>query len=198
MLILEEDHPFALAYKLVEEGKLDPWNVDIVELANAYLEEIKKAELLDLRVPARALMAASFLLKKKLQVLFPEPKRKVERRRYTLEEIVELFEQENPTENLSEWSPPPEERQAKRTPRTRRNTTERKPQRPFPVHISKFEDALEEILHMIQKGVKSFTLREVAKQRSVVPYLMAVMALLYDGKVDVYQRDRTDLEVFVP
>jgi len=60
----EEEHPFALAYRLVEEGKLDPWDVDICALAKAYMEEIKRHELLDLRVPARALLTASFLLKK--------------------------------------------------------------------------------------------------------------------------------------
>ena len=36
----EEEHPFALAYRLVEEGKLDPWDVDICARAMAYMEEI--------------------------------------------------------------------------------------------------------------------------------------------------------------
>lgn len=62
-MIYEEEHPFAIAYRLVEEGKLDPWNVDIAQLANLYIQEIRKMELLDLRVPARALSAAVFLLK---------------------------------------------------------------------------------------------------------------------------------------
>ena len=33
-MLYEEEHPFAIAYRLVEEGKLDPWNVDIAQLAN--------------------------------------------------------------------------------------------------------------------------------------------------------------------
>ncbi|MCS7278104.1 MAG: segregation/condensation protein A, partial [Aquificaceae bacterium] len=67
----EEEHPFALAHRLVEEGKLDPWDVDISALVRAYMEEISRLELLDLRVPARAVLAASFLLKKQAEVLFP-------------------------------------------------------------------------------------------------------------------------------
>lgn len=69
-----QDHPFALAYRMVEEGKLDPWNVDIVELANVYLEEIKKMEVLDMRIPARAVLAAAFLLKKKSRSTFSRDK----------------------------------------------------------------------------------------------------------------------------
>ncbi len=88
----EEEHPFALAYRLVEEGKLDPWDVDIAFLARAYAEEIRKYELLDLRVPARALLAASFLLKKQVEILFPQPKAKRERKKISLQEIVEQFE----------------------------------------------------------------------------------------------------------
>ncbi|MFN3263779.1 MAG: segregation/condensation protein A, partial [Aquificaceae bacterium] len=100
----EEDHPFALAYRLVEEGRLDPWDVDISALARAYMEEIRRHELLDLRVPARAVLAASFLLKKQTEVLFPEPKQKRERKKLTLQEIVEQFEsqQEEVAEELSQ------------------------------------------------------------------------------------------------
>jgi len=91
-----EDHPFALVVPLIEEGKLDPWKVDIVELANLYIEELRRRETLDLRVPARAVVAASFLLRKKVEVLFPKPERKARRRKdYTLEEIVEMFEEES-------------------------------------------------------------------------------------------------------
>jgi condensin subunit ScpA len=41
-MLYEEEHPFAIAYRLVEEGKLDPWNVDIAQLANLYIQEIRK------------------------------------------------------------------------------------------------------------------------------------------------------------
>ena len=196
MLIIEEDHPFALAYRLVEEGKIDPWNVDIVELANIYLQEIKKAELLDIRIPARAVLAASFLLKKKMEILFPQPKKKIERKRLTLEEIVELFEEENPKEET--FIPPTQEKDLKQRPSIRKRVTKRSSRRTFPIHTSKFEDALEEIMELIGKGVGLFRLSSLVNGKSVVPYLMALMVLYYEGKVDVYQDGvGLDLEVRV-
>jgi segregation and condensation protein A len=77
-MLYEEEHPFAIAYRLVEEGKLDPWNVDIAQLANLYIQEIRKMELLDLRVPARALSVAVFLLKKQVEEQIKTIKRKLQ------------------------------------------------------------------------------------------------------------------------
>ncbi len=196
MLISDHEHPFALAYKLVEEGKLNPWDVDIVMLANAYIEEIKKAELLDLRIPAKAILAASFLLKKKIQVIFPEPKRKIERKKYTLEEIIQLFEQEHSYDENLDSLKPLKEKEAKPRKLTKNQTSNKKPRRLIPVHISKFEDAMEEIMQLIQRGVVKFTLKEVANKGSIVPYLMALMVLYYDGKISLYSKDN-DLEVSI-
>lgn len=194
MIISDYEHPFALAYKLVEEGKLNPWDVDIVTLANAYLEEINKAELLDLRVPAKAILAASFLLKKKVQVMFPQPQRKVERKSYTLEEIVQLFEQEHSHEEELDNLKPLPEKHAKRRKLPKNESARRTPRRVIPVHVSRFEDAMVEVLQLLQRGMARFTLREIASKGSVVPYLMALMVLYYDGKISLNSKD-DDLEV---
>ncbi len=196
MLISDYEHPFALAYKLVEEGKLNPWDVDIVMLANAYIEELKKAELLDLRIPAKAILAASFLLKKKIQVILPEPKRKIERKKYTLEEIIQLFEQEHSHSDNSDSIKPSKEKKAKPSKLTKNQTPRKKTTRLIPIHVSRFEDAIEEIMQLIQRGIRRFTLKEVANKSSVVPYLMALMVLYYDGKISIHLKDN-DLEVFV-
>jgi len=194
--VLDQEHPFALAYKLVEEGKLDPWDVDIVMLANAYLEEINKAKLLDLRVPAKAVLAASFLLKKKIEVIFPEPKKKVERKKYTLEEIIQLFEEEHSYEDNLDNLVPLKEKYEKSKKSVRNQSSHKKPKRVIPVHVSRFEDAMKELSEFIQQGVKSFTLREIANKGSLVPYLIAIMVLYYDNKINVYTKE-DDLEVVV-
>lgn len=184
----EEDHPFALAYRLVEEGKLDPWDVDISALAKAYIEEIKRLELLDLRVPARALLAASFLLKKQAQVLFPEPKQKRERKKITLEEIIEQFEsqEENLVEELTERLEKVKKVIKKSTPNTPRKRT--KKDRKFPIHISKFEDALEELKEIFKNSEeRMFFLYELIAGKNLVPYLMALMVLYQDDLVDLEQ-----------
>jgi len=182
----EEEHPFALAYRLVEEGKLDPWDVDISVLARAYMEEIRRHELLDLRVPARAVLAASFLLKKQAEVLFPEPKQKKERKKLTLKEIVEQFEsqEEEVQEELLQRI-----EKVKRVIRVSKTRSERKRKRErrFPIHISKFEDALQELREMVREMGVINSFYELLLGKNIVPYLMALMVLYQEGVVDIEQ-----------
>ncbi len=185
----EEDHPFALVVPMIEEGKLDPWKVDIVELANMYIEELRKRELLDLRVPARAVVAASFLLRKKVEVLFPKPERKPRQRKdYTLEEIVDMFEEENEEvqqnleDNLEKARRMMRKKSSKGTRRRRRGKI-------IPLHISKFEDVLEEMKRLfggmdIGQRIAFLTFLD---RINFVPQFMALMYLYYDGKIDLYQ-----------
>lgn len=182
----EEEHPFALAYRLVEEGKLDPWDVDISVLARAYMEEIRRHELLDLRVPARAVLAASFLLKKQAEVLFPEPKQKKERRKLTLKEIVEQFEsqEEEVQEELLQRI-----EKVKRVIRASKTRSERKRKRErrFPIHISKFEDALQELREIVREMGVINSFYGLLLGKNIVPYLMALMVLYQEGVVDIEQ-----------
>ena len=72
---------------LVATKKLDPWNIDIVEIATGYLEKIKKMEMLDLRVPANLILAAAILLRFKSQALrFEEEVQVVEEQTYVEED----------------------------------------------------------------------------------------------------------------
>ncbi|MGC8852758.1 MAG: segregation/condensation protein A [Hydrogenobacter sp.] len=187
MLAFEEDHPFALAYRLVEEGKIDPWNVDIVELANAYLEEIRKIQVLDMRIPAKVIMAASFLLKKKIEVLFPEPKKTREKKRnYTLDEIVQEFEEEK--ESFLQLPQRVEKEEInERKPVKRQAKSRRKKASVIPIHVSKFEEVLEDIHRLISQGVKRFSLFELFLGKNLAPYIMALMTLYNDEKIELYQ-----------
>ncbi len=187
--VFEEDHPFALVVPLIEEGKLDPWKVDIVELANLYIEELRRRETLDLRVPARAVVAASFLLRKKVEVIFPKPERKPrERRNYTLDEIVEMFEEESGQveENLMDNL-----EKARRLFRKSSSGKGRKRRRGrvIPLHISRFEDVLKEVWEFL-KGVdvgKRIELATFLDRVNFVPQFMALLHLYYDGKIELYQ-----------
>jgi len=72
---------------LVASKKLDPWNIDIVEIATGYLEKIKKMEMLDLRVPANLILAAAILLRFKSSALrFEEQTQVVEEQTYVEED----------------------------------------------------------------------------------------------------------------
>ncbi len=182
----EEEHPFALAYRLVEEGKLDPWDVDISVLARAYMEEIRRHELLDLRVPARAVLAASFLLKKQAEVLFPEPKQKRERKRLTLKEIVEQFESQEEEVQEELLQRIEKVKRVIRVSKTR-SESQRKRERRFPIHISKFEDALQELREMVREMGVINSFYGLLLGKNIVPYLMALMVLYQEGVVDIEQ-----------
>ncbi|MBN1160218.1 MAG: hypothetical protein JXA43_03235 [Candidatus Diapherotrites archaeon] len=47
---------------LVKKEKMDPWNLDITKLANAYLELVYEMKSFNFRLPANAILAASILL----------------------------------------------------------------------------------------------------------------------------------------
>ena len=50
---------------LVATNKLDPWDIDIVKVVDGYLAAIKRMKVLELRIPANIILAASILLRMK-------------------------------------------------------------------------------------------------------------------------------------
>lgn len=59
------NQPFQILLGLVQEHKLDPWDVDIEKLAGVYLHRVRKMQEFDLRVSGRTLLSASVLLRMK-------------------------------------------------------------------------------------------------------------------------------------
>ncbi|ELY51111.1 segregation and condensation protein A [Natronococcus jeotgali] len=62
-----EVEPVELLVQLAEDGKIDPWDIDIVEVTDRFLEALDDA---DLRTSGRALFYASVLLRMKSDELF--------------------------------------------------------------------------------------------------------------------------------
>jgi segregation and condensation protein A len=68
----------------------------------------------------------------------------------------------------------------------------------IPIHVSKFENALREIEELITKGIRRFSFLGFVANRNPVPYLMGLMVLYQEGRVDAYQREPySDIEVEV-
>ena len=65
----EEITPVDILLQLVTMGKVDPWNIDIVDLTEKYIERLREMKELDLRLSARAILAASILLRMKTEAL---------------------------------------------------------------------------------------------------------------------------------
>jgi len=59
------DQPFQILLVLVQEHKLDPWDVDIEKLAGLFMQRMGEMRELDLRVSGRTLLSASVLLRMK-------------------------------------------------------------------------------------------------------------------------------------
>ncbi len=58
-----------LIIELVDKNKLDPWNIDIIEIVDKYVDTVKKLRVLDFRVPANIILAAAVLLRLKSNYL---------------------------------------------------------------------------------------------------------------------------------
>jgi len=84
--------PYNLVLKEVEEGKLNPFDVDVEYLIELFEEKAKELEDREFFIEAGMfLMVATRLLKLKLKTIFPEPKR--ERRKITVEEVKEVIKE---------------------------------------------------------------------------------------------------------
>ncbi|RUM31322.1 MAG: segregation/condensation protein A [Aquifex sp.] len=84
--------PYELVLKEVEEGKLNPFDVDLEYLIGLFEEKAKELEDREFFIEAGVfLMVATRLLKLKLKTIFPEPKR--EKRKITVEEVKEVIEE---------------------------------------------------------------------------------------------------------
>ncbi len=54
-----------LLLELVESKRIDPWDIDIALMATEYVNAVRQMQLVDLRVPANIILAASILLRLK-------------------------------------------------------------------------------------------------------------------------------------
>lgn len=60
-------------FKLIDDGEIDPWDLDLVKLCNCYVEEIRTRE--DLRISGNALLTAAVLLRLKSKVFDEVPRK---------------------------------------------------------------------------------------------------------------------------
>jgi segregation and condensation protein A len=59
----------AILLELIESRRLDPWNIDIAEISDAFLKKVREMQELDLLVQANVILAAAILLKYKSEYL---------------------------------------------------------------------------------------------------------------------------------
>ncbi|KYK35492.1 MAG: segregation/condensation protein A [Theionarchaea archaeon] len=64
--------PIDMLMSLVFSREVDPWNIDIVEMTDKYLEQIRRAEELDLRLSGKTYLVATILLRMQSESFFTE------------------------------------------------------------------------------------------------------------------------------
>ncbi len=188
--IREEKHPFDIVLKLMINGEIDPWNVDIVDLADRYLKEIKKMNIPDLRLASRALAAAALLLKMKADALdlgeSEEDKDKITRKRlfgikrfYTLDEIAHVLKKH--IAPVIEFKP---KKVRKRGPYKKRQKA--------PITIPLFQGKLEDTIEFLEKEFAD--LMEIIKFSEIEhpnkpQVFVALLFLNYEKKINIYQEE---------
>ena len=89
---------------MAKQGKIDPWNVDIVEVTDKYLTQLFQSKAQNLRLTGRTLLFAAILLKLKsnvlegIDVLDFEPQQEIDELEYTDE--LDYSEDYIPTSNV--------------------------------------------------------------------------------------------------
>ncbi|MHC1572928.1 MAG: segregation/condensation protein A [Candidatus Syntropharchaeales archaeon] len=89
------DEPIEILVDLAKKGEIDPWDIDLVKVADKFLERLERFKELDLRLPVRTLLYASILLRMKSEALFIEEEEDLEEDLYEdlCEDIAEVEEE---------------------------------------------------------------------------------------------------------
>ncbi len=79
--IIKEYSWETVLYNIVIAEDMDPWDIDIVKLANAFAKYMKKLKEMDFRIPAKVILTASVFLRMKSEALKIEEEEKKERKK---------------------------------------------------------------------------------------------------------------------
>ncbi|MCK4938031.1 MAG: segregation/condensation protein A [Methanosarcinales archaeon] len=69
----EFEEPVEILVKLAQDGEIDPWNIDIVDVTDKFFRHVEKMERMDLRISGRTLHYAAILLRMKSNSLVEDP-----------------------------------------------------------------------------------------------------------------------------
>ena len=185
----KDKNPFDIVLRLVINGEIQPWKVDIVDLADKYLKEVKNLYIPDLRQAAKVLSAAALLLKMKAEALELEKEEEKEKRKrnrvfgikrfYTIDEIAHV---------LKKYVAPVIEFKPKRK-YTRRKPYTRKPKK---IEVPLFHATLEETIEILEKEFENLTgyltLNDLNHPNKAQAFV-ALLFLNYDKKINIYQEE---------
>ncbi len=69
------EDPVEMLVEMAKKGEINPWNIDVVDVAARFLERLERAQKLDLRISGRVLLYAAILIRMKAEILSQEASR---------------------------------------------------------------------------------------------------------------------------
>ncbi|MDD5416677.1 MAG: segregation/condensation protein A [Candidatus Aenigmarchaeota archaeon] len=194
--------------KIVAEEEMDPWNIDIIRLANIFVHYIERMDNLDLRVPARFILIAAILLRMKSDIFETKTARN-----YIAESDQKEDEMLRALANIPPLQPP-----IKRIPvgnvtmeellralgkafEVKERRVERKQRlrdivrRAMPEHEEDITKRIDDLLNEIQQALGNIDNVEFSRlvkhwgRKEIVHSLMPLLHLSQQGKVNIVQKE---------
>ncbi|MDO8339770.1 MAG: segregation/condensation protein A [Candidatus Burarchaeum sp.] len=194
---------------MVEEERLDPWNIDLADIADKFLARIRKFQTLDLVLPANLILAAAILLHLKSEALKFEEEQVAEEQVYLEEDSAPL---EVPVLTLRTRIPPKRRVTITELMDALEDAFEYQRAKEERVHVPdamaiilpeyNIEERMSALLSRItaladKEGLVLFSslLREKTRQEIILT-LLPLLHLAQDGKINIFQ-EKLFGEIFV-
>ena len=65
----DTSEPLGILVELAKDGKIDPWDIDVVQLTDSFLQRVEELQKMDLRISSRTLLYSAVLLRMKSSVI---------------------------------------------------------------------------------------------------------------------------------
>lgn len=208
-----EAHPVEMLVDLVISEELDPWDIDISDIADRFIGEVRKMRKLNLRLSGKTLLTASILLRMKSEGLIPKeepvydeelgweylpeetpddiipidtPIRRRSERKTTLFELIEALQRALSEEMIRKNFP---------------KGTRPKPKLVFSIDEETIKERMSKIYEMIQKHAEKEDIIKFSdllsgKRADIIEVLIALLHLDSQRRITIWQ-DELFGEIFI-
>ncbi len=199
-------HPVDMLLDLVISDDMDPWNIDIADIANKFIEEVRRMQKINLRLSGKTLLAASILLRMKSESLIPKeepdfmedfgidllydeppddiipittPVRRRAERKTTLFELIEALQRALSEEMIRKSFP---------------KGSRPKPMMVIPIDEESVKERMTKIYGTIQKLTEShdvvrFSELVSREKKNIIEVLVALLYLDSQRKITIWQKE---------
>lgn len=201
-----ETHPVEMLLDLVISDDLDPWDIDLTDIADRFIRKVQKMRKLNLRLSGKTLLASSILLRMKSDCLIPNEELQIE------EEFGWGHIQNESTEELIPFKTPVRRRSKRKTTlfelidalqralseeMIRKNFPKKdriKPKLIIPIDEENIKERMSKIYDMIKELTKANKLIKFSdlvsgKREEIIKVLIALLHLDSQRKITIWQKE---------